>query len=81
MSRARKVEFYGRLGERIRAVRQGLGASQNDLAEALGLSRTSITNIESGVQGVDAYRLTSIADALGIRPEEPLPRFRRGRRR
>jgi len=48
---------------------------QDQLAQAVGLSRTSITNIERGRQGVQAFILARIADVLGAPPGELLPRL------
>ena len=52
--------------------------TQDKLARALGLTRTSITNIEAGKQPVFAHHLARFARTLGISveslllaPEEP----------
>lgn len=47
--------------------------SQEDLALALGLSRTSITNIERGRQPIQLHTLYKIADVLGVEPTVLLP--------
>ena len=47
-----KANFDRALGGRIRAARDRAGVKQEQLAQAVGLSRTSITNIERGRQGV-----------------------------
>jgi DNA-binding XRE family transcriptional regulator len=39
---------YKTFGVRVKSKRQAKGISQLDLAEAVGLSRTSLTNIENG---------------------------------
>lgn len=70
-----KADFDRALGERIREAREGVGVKQDQLARAVGLSRTSITNIERGRQGVQAYLLARIADVLGKPPAELLPRL------
>ena len=74
------------LGQRIRARRQALGMSQQQLAEASGYrSRSSINKIELGLTQTGAAKLEAIAGALNttasalLRPEalpaqvEPLP--------
>ncbi len=70
-----KAAFDRALGKRIRQAREAAGVKQDQLAQAVGLSRTSITNIERGRQGVQAYLLARIADVLGKPPSELLPRL------
>lgn len=70
-----KATFDRALGKRIREARDGAGVKQDQLAQAVGLSRTSITNIERGRQGVQAYLLARIADVLAKPPAELLPRL------
>jgi transcriptional regulator with XRE-family HTH domain len=69
-----KPDFDRALGERIRAARERAGVRQDQLAQAVGLSRTSITNIERGRQGVQAYLLARIAEVLGRPAAELIPR-------
>lgn len=69
----RKADFDRTLGERIRAARDRAGVKQDQLADAVGLSRTSITNIERGRQGVQAYLLVRIAEVLGHTAADLLP--------
>jgi transcriptional regulator with XRE-family HTH domain len=49
--------------------------SQADLAAAVGLTRTSISNIEKGRQKMLVHTFLDIARALGIEPLELLPRL------
>jgi transcriptional regulator with XRE-family HTH domain len=70
-----KADFDRALGERIRAARERAGVKQDQLAQAVGLSRTSITNIERGRQGVQAHLLVRIAAVLGGPPADLLPRL------
>lgn len=65
------VEF-GRNVRRLRE-REGLGLSQDALSKRVGLSRTSVTNIEKGRQQVPLHSLYAFADALGVEPTELLP--------
>jgi transcriptional regulator with XRE-family HTH domain len=54
-----------RLGERVRALRRLNNLTQEQLAERVGLSRTSITNVEAGRQGdIGVMNLIALADAL-----------------
>ena len=65
------------LGERIRDARKRADISQEDLGRAIGLERTVVNKIESGVRKVTALELSDIAGALGVRMsgffEEPVP--------
>lgn len=55
------------LGGRVRALRQGCGFTQQQIADVIGLSRTSVTNIEAGRQGeVGVTLLAKLAGALGV---------------
>ena len=55
----------GNLGDRLRAAREQRGISQQAVAEALGLPRTAITNIETGKRNVSTFELTRMADFYG----------------
>jgi len=48
------------------AMRQAANMTQADVAVALGLERTSVTNIESGKQRAELRHLTKLADHLGL---------------
>jgi transcriptional regulator with XRE-family HTH domain len=60
-----KAELYQRLGENIRQARVARGLRQIQLADRCDLSRTSLTNIELGRQGVLVDQLVRIATELG----------------
>jgi transcriptional regulator with XRE-family HTH domain len=64
--------LYVALGKRIRALRRQANLSQEDVAERVGLTRTSITNIERGRQQLQVHTLVAIADTLGVRLDELL---------
>ena len=53
------------LGKRLRGVREGRGLSQQAAAEALGLPRTAVTNMESGSRAVSTLELTRLAEIYG----------------
>jgi DNA-binding XRE family transcriptional regulator len=53
------------LGRQVRALRRMRGVSQAELATAVGLNRTSITNIEAGRQQITVEKYYQIAAALG----------------
>lgn len=58
--------FYETLGKRIRQARDERDISQVEMARAIGLSRTSITNIEKGRQPIQVHVLVKIAETLGV---------------
>ena len=50
------------LAERLRQAREAAGISQQDAAEAIGVHRTSITQMEGGNRSVSTLELTKLAD-------------------
>lgn len=66
-------DFNMGIGQRVRAARGGAGLTQEALARQSGLTRGSITNIESGAQAPPPYRLALLAAALGVEPAQLLP--------
>lgn len=73
-----EVRLYKVLGERIRAQREGVTGSrrkmtQAELAQEVGLERTSITNIERGNQKVPLHVLYRICAVLQVSVEAVLP--------
>jgi transcriptional regulator with XRE-family HTH domain len=65
--------IYSAIGSRIRSARTALGMSQDSLAEKVGLTRTSITNLENGRQQVPLHTLYALADSLGKTVHELIP--------
>jgi transcriptional regulator with XRE-family HTH domain len=61
------------LGAQIRSLREGTDDSQEDLADALGLSRTSVVNIEAGRQRSPLVTLYRIAKRYGVDVTTLLP--------
>jgi transcriptional regulator with XRE-family HTH domain len=71
----RDKSIYGQIGTRIaeaRRLRQPL-FRQEQLAEAVGLSRTALVNIEKGRHRIQIDTLYAIAHALGIKLADLLP--------
>lgn len=66
-------DLYKELGDLIRDRRKALGMSQETLARNVGLSRTSITNIECGRQHVALHLLYDLASFLRTEPSALLP--------
>ena len=64
---------YALVGAKIRARRESIGMSQDVLASKVGLSRTSVTNIERGRQSVFVHQLISFAEALGTDSRSLIP--------
>jgi transcriptional regulator with XRE-family HTH domain len=69
--------FYKQVGGRIRTQR-GKNLSQEALASAIGLTRTSISNIENGRQKMLLHTLADIAaalkvDAVSLLPDKQVP--------
>ena len=69
-------EFYRAFGEAVRAGRDACSPplTQAELGLRIGLSRTSIVNIEQGRQGVLLHAGMDIARALGVSLEGLLAR-------
>jgi transcriptional regulator with XRE-family HTH domain len=68
-------QFYKEVGLRIRQARKKAdNLTQEALAVSVGLTRTSLTNIEKGRQKVLLHTFTEIASALGIDPLDLLPK-------
>ena len=51
---------------KIKEIRKAQGLAQEQLAERAGVSRSYLTEIETGAKTVNMRRLTSIASALGV---------------
>src|ERR1700712_1244755 len=68
-----QAEFYKRLGENLRQARKRAKLSQDEVANLVGLKRTSLTNIESGRQHPPLHVLCDIAEKLQVAVSELLP--------
>jgi transcriptional regulator with XRE-family HTH domain len=66
-------EICKRFGKLLAGRRTEARMSQEAFAKAVGLSRTSITNIERGRQPISLHTLYFMADILGIEPADLLP--------
>jgi transcriptional regulator with XRE-family HTH domain len=63
-------------GARVRTVREKAGLTPKELAGFVGLSRSSIANLEAGRQRVPIHIVWCLADALGVSVAELLPEGR-----
>jgi transcriptional regulator with XRE-family HTH domain len=66
-----EADFNRALGMTIRRLRGRM--TQLQLAEAVGLPRTSLVLVEKGEQPVRAYTLVRLAEALGTTVEKLMP--------
>ena len=64
---------YREFGQRVRRGRNESGLTQDMLAHQIGLSRTSVTNIERGRQAVLLHQVYDIARALDTTVQALLP--------
>ena len=69
-------KLYSEIGSRIRCLRksQDSGMSQEEFAKLLGLSRTSVTNIEAGNQKVPIDTIYILCTQFGLGIESLLPK-------
>lgn len=71
-----RQSFYAEVGRRLYRARRRAGLTQEGLAELVGLSRTSITNIEKGRQKLLLHTLGDLAKVLNVEASALLPRSR-----
>ena len=67
MNKRDVARFYKLMGEAICVQRMHRGLSQENLGRAIGLTRTSVTNIEAGRQRILAHQVPMVAAALNCR--------------
>lgn len=65
--------FYEALGRNVSRLRHAANLTQQQLADKVSLTRTSITNIEKGRQPVQSHVLVALAHALKTSVNEILP--------
>jgi transcriptional regulator with XRE-family HTH domain len=58
--------FMRAMGKRVRLLRLMAEMTQEELADAAGISRSFVSLIEHGAGGVDVVRLIRIAAVLGL---------------
>jgi transcriptional regulator with XRE-family HTH domain len=66
-------EIYRAFGEQLGAARRRARLTQMQFAELVGLSRTSITNVECGRQSVLLHQLYKFADVLAVPVSSLMP--------
>lgn len=65
--------IHAEVGKRLKLFRQDQGLTQAELAEMVGILRTSVTNIEAGVQHPPLVTLYKFAFALNRELSDILP--------
>lgn len=65
--------FYRGVGRRVRMARTGANLTQDELAEAVDLTRSSIANLEAGRQRIPLHMFAVIAERLGVQAADLLP--------
>ena len=68
-----KGPFYSEFGRRLQQARHAAHVTQAELARGIGLSRTSVANIENGRQPVYIHTVVALSKALGASIEKLLP--------
>lgn len=56
---------WKKIGRNLRSARKFVSLNQDQVAQALGLTRTAITKMESGLRKVDAIELQQFANLYG----------------
>jgi transcriptional regulator with XRE-family HTH domain len=67
------VSYARQFGEKVRALREARGLSQEALAHAAGLHRTHVSLIERGQRCARLETIVNLAVALGVQPAELMP--------
>ena len=65
--------LYRSIGQLVRAGRKEAELTQDELAQRVGLTRTSINNIEHGRQKIQVHTLYALAEALSVPASALLP--------
>jgi transcriptional regulator with XRE-family HTH domain len=60
-------------GSKLSGIRRSRRVSQTALGKQVGLSRTTIANLEGGLQNVQLFQVFLLARALDARPDELIP--------
>jgi len=63
---------YRQFGAKLESMRTALGLTQEELSKRVGLTRVSITNIETGRQRVLLHDIEKFANAFGVSPKHLL---------
>lgn len=58
--------MYSELGEKVKLIRNGRSLNQDDLAKVLGLSRSQISNLESGRRNLSIKQLEKLCEYFKV---------------
>lgn len=58
--------FYKKLGIKIKSIREQVGLSQEKLADSLGISRVSLSQIENGERKISAEEIATLAKIFNL---------------
>ena len=72
------ADLYTRIGDHLKTIREQRGISQLDLANAVGVTRSSVANVESGRQRIQIHTLIAACQALGCDPADIISRALEG---
>ena len=70
-------DFKAAIGAKLRALREKLGMSQEEVAERAGVDRTYISILERGLKSPTLDTMEKICAALGTLPERVIEAARR----
>ncbi|MDR2407007.1 MAG: helix-turn-helix domain-containing protein [Bacteroidales bacterium] len=68
-----KGTLYSQIGEKVRSLRTSMSLNQEDLSKKVGMTRSSIAQIEAGKQAVSVYTLYRLGEALNKPIADILP--------
>jgi transcriptional regulator with XRE-family HTH domain len=72
------ANLYQAIGAGVAEARKQRGIRQVDLATAVGLTRASVANIESGTQRIQVHTLIATAQALKLDPADLISQALKG---
>ena len=69
-SRRATPDIRERFGDAVRARREELGLTQEELADRAGIHRTYLSDVERGSRNISLVNIERLAAALSLRPSE-----------
>ena len=64
--RPRQADIRERFGDAVRARREELGLTQEDLADKAGIHRTYLSDVERGTRNLSLVNIERLASALSM---------------
>ena len=71
-------DLYPTMGAQLRDLREQRGLTQQQVAKTIGLTRSSIANIERGTQHLPLHNWVAICQTLGADPADTISRALQG---